>query len=249
MSTPTVKSKGPFELKKCFNGTKACHRVLWVHALFSLQLYVAGCLKPTLSVRKSTEMDLHPLSSFKEFAGTVSQSQRPSAASKKCWYYYDKHGNEQGPFSREKMVQWYGAGYFNSQTRVRKGKEPYPTLICLRKDLFDDDVNDQGYSAPSGNEYHDYKVVGAFQPFTGGFAGVSQDAYWSAKNLPTDRAGRQIANFMRLSQLECTAEESAAKRRLAKQLAKQWYAKNKHVKKVKKPDPEVLRLLKEPWYM
>eukprot|EP00731_Ephydatia_muelleri_P015458 Em0008g1178a len=60
----------------------------------------------------------------------ISQSQPPSLQSPDLadfskWYYTDPQGEIQGPFATEDMKEWYDAGYFTMDLRVRRACDPF----------------------------------------------------------------------------------------------------------------------------
>ena len=69
-----------------------------------------------------------------------------SAAGDPCaavaWYYEDKKGETQGPFSPQDMRAWFEAGYFPSHLRLRPvflGDEDQRATVAL-SDLFDEPI-------------------------------------------------------------------------------------------------------------
>lgn len=166
---------------------------------------------------------------------------KPVQDSAEDWYYIDGKGDEHGPYSRDKMLQWYAAGYFKPQTRVRRENEPHPSLIYLRKDLFYDHVSVRPAPQPVGG-FQEYAVSGAFQPFNNKFAGTTSESYWSAKGLESDPAGRQMQNFLDVRTLERTHAQSVAKRKHVDKLAKEWYQKNKQAVKKHRSGPKTYEI-------
>ncbi|PAV83480.1 hypothetical protein WR25_00002 [Diploscapter pachys] len=68
---------------------------------------------------------------------------KPQPPKETNFYYLDPSSKEQGPFSKERMYQWYIGGYFTQDLRVRREEEsefrPLSDLILLNglKTLFD----------------------------------------------------------------------------------------------------------------
>ena len=67
-------------------------------------------------------------------AAVVPTSTATSSVSSIHWYYEDDSGVEQGPHPAQSMKQWYQAGFFNENTKVRAENETSLVLMSKRAD-------------------------------------------------------------------------------------------------------------------
>jgi len=87
---------------------------------------------------------------------------------------------------------------------------------------------------PFAAKYEDYVISGSFNVVTGKFQRQDSSSYFQSKNLPEDRAGRQLAHYFDVSALE-NVKPKKAKPHPSKSKKKKKQKKDTETKGVQSP--------------
>lgn len=98
-----------------------------------------------------------------------------------------------------------GKSYYHNYVTNETSWEKPTSFIPYTKPI----QPNEGLSATSLDKDNNYSFVASFGKNSGRFSGAS--SYWEANGRPTDRAGRQLAHYVDLEELEKNRAETKAK--------------------------------------
>mmetsp|Transcript_9680 Transcript_9680/g.10719 ORF Transcript_9680/g.10719 Transcript_9680/m.10719 type:complete len:256 (-) Transcript_9680:32-799(-) len=138
----------------------------------------------------------------------------------KGYVYNDSNGKVQGPFMYSQMLDWWHAGYFQSDLKVKRTGEEQMVPISKRPEFqvpaqtSEMGGGGQGYypaasqarfapysgSGVKASDYQplgtvDYSQAATFDTRTGRFTSTYYANYWESRGLPSDRAGRMMMHY------------------------------------------------------